>query len=162
MCQKRSAVLCYVLQYHERVATMMQQLQHIPLGQLHGMPVALLLGSSVLRPREVYCFNFRADMDQPGADCATPYMLYVYLPTPGRHCACLAYFSFPASMDQPGADCATLGCCLLQLPCKHGPARCGLCHALFPFCFSFPANMDQPGADCVTLSCCLLHLPCKH
>lgn len=55
------------VKYHERVATMMQQLQHIPLGQLHGQSVALLLGSSVLRPREVYCFSFPASMDEPGA-----------------------------------------------------------------------------------------------
>lgn len=58
--------LLLMLQYHERVATMMQQLQHIPLGQLHGQSVALLLGSSVLRPREVYCFSFPASMDEPG------------------------------------------------------------------------------------------------
>jgi hypothetical protein len=55
-----------MLQYHQRVATMMQQLQHIPLGQLHGLSVALLLGSSVLRPREVYCFSFPASMDELG------------------------------------------------------------------------------------------------
>ncbi|KAF6265591.1 hypothetical protein COO60DRAFT_1456961 [Scenedesmus sp. NREL 46B-D3] len=54
------------VKYHERVATMVQQLQHIPLGQLHGLSVALLLGSSVLRPREVYCFSFPAHMDPPG------------------------------------------------------------------------------------------------
>ncbi|KAF8063796.1 hypothetical protein HT031_003653 [Scenedesmus sp. PABB004] len=39
----------------------------IPLGALRGGAVALLLGSSALRPREVYCLRFPAAMDAPGA-----------------------------------------------------------------------------------------------
>jgi hypothetical protein len=70
----------------------MQQLQHIPLGQLRGMSVALLLGSSVLRPREVYCFSFPADMDQPGGARFTPCKL-VCLPYSWRQRARLALFA---------------------------------------------------------------------
>jgi hypothetical protein len=63
-----------LLQYHERVASMMQAMEHIPLGQLHGGSVAVLLGSSVLRPREVYCFSFPASMDQPGGSPALSFL----------------------------------------------------------------------------------------
>lgn len=51
---------------------MLQLVPLIPVSDLHGLPVAVLLGSSVLRPREVYCFNFPTDMEQPGDRAMEP------------------------------------------------------------------------------------------
>lgn len=48
---------------------MLQLAANIPHHQLQGMPVAVLLGSSVQRPREVYCLHFPDAMHVTGV-CA--------------------------------------------------------------------------------------------
>lgn len=45
---------------------MLELAAHIPHQQLQGMAVAVLLGSSLLRPREVYCMHFPPAMHTPG------------------------------------------------------------------------------------------------
>jgi hypothetical protein len=54
------------LQYYERLSDMLQLAANIPHHQLQGMAVAVLLGSSVQRPREVYCLHFPATMHPLG------------------------------------------------------------------------------------------------
>lgn len=48
---------------------MLQLAANIPHHQLQGMPVVVLLGSSVQRPREVYCLHFPDAMHVTGV-CA--------------------------------------------------------------------------------------------
>jgi len=54
------------LQYYQRLTALLQLAGTIPYHQLQGMAVAVLLGSSVQRPREVYCLHFPAAMHHPG------------------------------------------------------------------------------------------------
>lgn len=61
-----SAVLFAALQYFEHLSAMIQLADNIPYHQLHGRAVAVLLGSSVQRPREVYCLHFPTVMHHPG------------------------------------------------------------------------------------------------
>lgn len=60
------AVLHLHLQYYERLSAMLELAAHIPHQQLQGMAVAVLLGSSVQRPREVFCMHFPAAMHATG------------------------------------------------------------------------------------------------
>lgn len=58
-------------QYYERLSDMLQLAANIPHHQQqHGMAVAVLLGSSVQRPREVYCLHFPPAMHPPGETAA--------------------------------------------------------------------------------------------
>lgn len=57
-------------QYYEQLTHMLQLAEGIPYHHLQGRAVAVLLGSSVARPREVYCLHFPAAMHQPGEGAA--------------------------------------------------------------------------------------------
>jgi hypothetical protein len=78
MCACHLIILpCFSLQFFERLTVLLQLAGNIPYSQLEGLCVAVLLGSSAMRPREVYCLHFPHMSHQSGKQ---------YLLTVTAHC----------------------------------------------------------------------------
>eukprot|EP00879_Flechtneria_rotunda_P012704 GHRR01013266.1.p1 GENE.GHRR01013266.1~~GHRR01013266.1.p1 ORF type:complete len:277 (+),score=85.69 GHRR01013266.1:308-1138(+) len=54
------------IKFHDRLSALIRLAANIPFAQLQHGGVWVLLGSSVTRPREVYCFRFPSTTDQQG------------------------------------------------------------------------------------------------